>query len=186
MEPLSTGSGYNFAKTIGYIQQRNRSRRIIKELSLCLKNTMPKDIYVKVPEKIWQWYVFIKGSPNTLYAGGIFKIRIQFGPGYPEQPPDICFITSTYHPRIHEDGTVSLNILNKGVYNENVSLSTIITAVRDLLHSSMYIYINIYNYISITELFRWRRLGSRLGFRFGKGMDSRVCNGSKKKSLFSI
>ena len=68
------------------------------------------------------WKVTLRGSKNTSYNDGLFRINVEFPEEYPLKPPEVYFITPIYHlnvnpraPRSSEDmplGHISLSTLS--------------------------------------------------------------------------
>ncbi|GAB4828306.1 hypothetical protein Ancab_035302 [Ancistrocladus abbreviatus] len=78
----------------------------------------------------------IEGPEGTVYAGGVFKIKIQIPDRYPFQPPIVTFVTPIYHPNIDNGGRICLDILNlppKGAWQPSLNISTILTSLGLLL-----------------------------------------------------
>ena len=69
------------------------------------------------------WRVSMIGPKDTPYKGGLFFLNVHFPDNYPNEPPEVCFITPIYH----------LNVNPKAPKNEgddfdklgNVSISTL-------------------------------------------------------------
>lgn len=47
---------------------------------------------------IFKWDVWIEGPSDTPYAGGVFKLRLEFPPDFPLNPPTLHFISDFWHP----------------------------------------------------------------------------------------
>ncbi|GLT98581.1 hypothetical protein SLE2022_160800 [Rubroshorea leprosula] len=78
----------------------------------------------------------IEGAEGTVYAKGIFKIKIQIPDRYPFQPPIVTFATPIYHPNIDTGGRICLDILNlppKGAWQPSLNISTVLTSIGLLL-----------------------------------------------------
>ncbi|OMO94078.1 Ubiquitin-conjugating enzyme, E2 [Corchorus capsularis] len=78
----------------------------------------------------------IEGPEGTVYAKGIFKIKIQIPERYPLQPPIVTFGTPIYHPNIDNGGRICLDILNlppKGAWQPSLNISTVLTSIGLLL-----------------------------------------------------
>ena len=73
------------------------------------------------------------GPEGTPYAGGVFKIELEFGAHYPFRPPKVRFITPICHPNIErEGGKVSLDIL-QDQWNPALTHRTTVLSVCSLL-----------------------------------------------------
>lgn len=62
-------------------------------------------------EKIDYWIANLIGrvrykshlQEDSVYAGGVFKIELDFSEKYPFKPPKIKVLTKIYHPNIKQD-----------------------------------------------------------------------------------
>ena len=72
----------------------------------------------------FKWTVCFTGPEDTLYEGGFFKAILTFPKDFPQNPPEMKFITEMWHPNIHPDGKVCISILHPpgfDRYNEQES-----------------------------------------------------------------
>ena len=51
---------------------------------------------------ITKWRFTLLAPPDCSYKGGFFKLSAQFPNGYPNVPPQICFLTPIYHLNVNE------------------------------------------------------------------------------------
>ncbi|CAF4491117.1 unnamed protein product [Rotaria sp. Silwood2] len=58
------------------------------------------------------WIGWIEGPQDTPYAGGKFRLTIDFPVDFPFKPPTIHFITPVFHPNISAKGEICLDILH--------------------------------------------------------------------------
>ena len=79
-----------------------------------------------------KWYVIIKGSKNTNYENGIFKLCIILNDLYPFKPPKIKFITKIFHPNVSNDGHICLDILNRK-WNPVLTIYKVLLSIISLL-----------------------------------------------------
>ena len=74
-----------------------------------------------IDNDIFRWNVVFPGPEKTLYEGGFFKATLTFPEDFPQNPPEMKFITEMWHPNIYKDGRVCISILHKSgvdIFNE--------------------------------------------------------------------
>ena len=81
---------------------------------------------------IFKWNVILKGPDKSCYENRLFKLLLIFPENYPEDPPDIRFITKIYHPNISEDGVICISS-NSTDWNPNSNIINIIYSIYVLL-----------------------------------------------------
>ncbi|XP_062214494.1 uncharacterized protein LOC133915363 isoform X2 [Phragmites australis] len=102
--------------------------RMQKEIQLLL-NDPPHGVSLNLSEGI-------EGPEGTVYAKGVFILKIQIPERYPFQPPNVTFATPIYHPNIDNGGRICLDILNlppKGAWQPSINIATVLTSIGLLL-----------------------------------------------------
>lgn len=82
---------------------------------------------------IYKWNVLLKGPNKSCYEDGLFKLLLTFPKNYPEDPPDIKFITKIYHPNISFDDGVICVSSKSSDWDENRNIINVIYSIYDLL-----------------------------------------------------
>lgn len=108
------------------------TRRITKEL-LDLKSDPPSNCSAGPSgNDQFQWEAMIIGPEGSPYAGGVFKLVIQFPVDYPFKPPHVQFRTKIYHPNINASGLICLDIL-KTQWSPALTISKVLLSICSLL-----------------------------------------------------
>ena len=63
-------------------------------------NATPKD------DTLMEWDAVIIGTEESIWEGGIFKLKMVFSEEYPNKAPDVMFVTKMFHPNVYNDGKI--------------------------------------------------------------------------------
>ena len=80
------------------------SEKIMQEFKNLINNPLANmGITVGLPDEdnIFRWTITLLGPKDTSYRGSLFLAEIIFPKFYPEQAPEINFITPIYHPNVN-------------------------------------------------------------------------------------
>lgn len=107
-------------------------KRLLSELSKISEED--KEVFYIEPkeDKIMTWEGYIIGPKGTPYETGKFHLNITFPSDYPYNPPLILFKTKIYHPNIHENGAICLDIL-KDEWSPILTVSKIMYSLSSLM-----------------------------------------------------
>jgi len=83
---------------------------------------------------IMKWETGIPGKEDTDWAGGVYKVNMEFPEEYPSKPPKCKFDPPLYHPNVYPSGTICLSILDeeKG-WRPAITVKQLLLGIQDLL-----------------------------------------------------
>jgi len=86
-----------------------------KRREMDIMKLMMSDYQVKMEEdSLSAFFVTLKGPKDSLYEGGIWKLRVELPPNYPYKSPSVGFVTKIFHPNVDEaSGSVCLDVINQ-------------------------------------------------------------------------
>ena len=92
----------------------NFSKELLKkQLKDLNKNSdLPFNVGLIDENDFYKWSVLFTGPEDTIYEGGFFKAILSFPIDFPQNPPEMRFITEMFHPNIYKDGKVCISILH--------------------------------------------------------------------------
>ena len=108
------------------------SKRIMTELKDLRKDPPANCSAGPEGDDIFKWEGVIIGPSDSPFAGGVYKLRIQFPVDYPFKCPNVTFITKIYHPNINSSGMICLDIL-KGQWSPALTISKVLLSICSLL-----------------------------------------------------
>ncbi|KAF7286370.1 ubiquitin-conjugating enzyme E2 S [Rhynchophorus ferrugineus] len=98
-----------------------------------LVNNPPEGIKVQINEEdVTDIQAFIEGPSGTPYNGGIFKIKLNLGKGFPTEPPKAYFLTKIFHPNVAINGEICVNTLKKD-WKSDLGIKHILLTIKCLL-----------------------------------------------------
>jgi ubiquitin-conjugating enzyme E2 A len=83
-------------------------------------------------DNILLWNAIIFGPENTVWDGGIFKLRMEFTEKFPHEAPKVIFLTPMFHPNIYANGNICLDILQNN-WSSAYDASNILISIQSLL-----------------------------------------------------
>lgn len=111
-------------------------KRLEKELRDLTKTThrdIPENVSVGPHNSnLFEWDATIIGAVDTPYEGGIFNLKIYIPKEYPYVPPKVQYATKIFHPNIHENGDICLDIL-KSHWSPAYNLTQVMLSIVSLM-----------------------------------------------------
>lgn len=108
------------------------SRRIQRELQDLIKDAPENCSAGPRGDNIYIWDALIIGPADSPFAGGMFKLEINFPVNYPFTPPKLVFLSKIYHPNISPSGSICLDIL-KDKWSPALTIAKVLLSVSSLL-----------------------------------------------------
>merc|ERR1711991_808394 len=80
------------------------------------------------------WETGIPGKEGTNWAGGVFRVNMEFPDDYPSKPPKCRFVPPLFHPNVYPSGTVCLSILNEDeAWKPAITIKQMLLGIQELL-----------------------------------------------------
>ncbi|KAG6579517.1 Ubiquitin-conjugating enzyme E2 5, partial [Cucurbita argyrosperma subsp. sororia] len=86
-----------------------------KRREMDLMKLMMSDYKVEtINDSMQEFYVDFHGPKDSLYEGGVWRIKVELPDAYPYKSPSIGFVNKIYHPNVDEmSGSVCLDVINQ-------------------------------------------------------------------------
>ncbi|KAF7076585.1 hypothetical protein CFC21_081215 [Triticum aestivum] len=86
-----------------------------KRREMDLMKLMMSDYKVDmINDGMQEFFVHFHGPKDSIYQGGVWKVRVELTEAYPYKSPSIGFTNKIYHPNVDEmSGSVCLDVINQ-------------------------------------------------------------------------
>ena len=74
----------------------------------------------------------IFGPDDTEWESGVFRLNMTFPENFPNEAPNVKFLTSMFHPNIYTNGDICLDILGKS-WSPLYDCMAVLTSIQQLL-----------------------------------------------------
>lgn len=108
------------------------AKRIQKELKEISRDTPSNCSAAPSGGDLFEWEAVLFGPVDSVYQGGVFRMRICFPADYPFKPPKVTFVTKIYHPNVNSNGGICLDIL-KDQWSPALTISKVLLSISSLL-----------------------------------------------------
>uniref|UniRef100_A0A914BW11 UBC core domain-containing protein n=1 Tax=Acrobeloides nanus TaxID=290746 RepID=A0A914BW11_9BILA len=83
---------------------------------------------------LFNWECAIPGRKDTIWDGGLYKLRMIFKDDFPSTPPKCRFEPPLFHPNVYPSGTVCLSLLDEGKdWKPAITIKQLLLGIQDLL-----------------------------------------------------
>ncbi|KAI8081553.1 ubiquitin-conjugating enzyme/RWD-like protein [Halteromyces radiatus] len=78
------------------------------------------------------WHATILGAPHSVHENRIYSLKIYCGDNYPDQPPQVQFVSKINLPSVHPDNGMVINqaLPCLAHWKRSFSLETVLTELR--------------------------------------------------------
>ena len=108
-------------------------RRLIRDLKNFEEKTPDGISAAPTSDNLMEWTAVILGPEETLWEGGVFKLKLVFTEEYPNVAPEVKFVNKMFHPNIYNDGSIWIDILQHH-WSPVYDVSAILTSLQVLLN----------------------------------------------------
>ncbi|KAL0231565.1 hypothetical protein GEMRC1_010969 [Eukaryota sp. GEM-RC1] len=107
-------------------------RRLMYDLRRLQKDSPQGISAAPSTDNVLEWTAVIFGPPGTPWEDGAFKLSLKFNESYPNDPPNVRFLSQMFHPNIYNDGSICLDILSNN-WTPVYDVCAILTSIQSLL-----------------------------------------------------
>jgi len=110
------------------VPRLRRELKWLAEAPVAGLTAMPRERDIKV------WLACVEGPLRTMYAGGRFRLALQFDDQYPLVPPRVRFLTRVFHPNVDvASGAVCVDLLTDEHWTPAANVRVVLLSLQSLL-----------------------------------------------------
>ena len=110
------------------VPRLRRELKVLTEEPVAGLSALPREKDIRV------WLATVDGPADTMYAGGRFRLSLQFADDYPLQPPRVRFLTQVFHPNVDvASGAVCVDLLTDAHWTPAANVRVVLLSLQSLL-----------------------------------------------------
>ena len=110
------------------VPRLRRELKVLTEEPVAGLSALPREKDIRV------WLATVDGPADTAYAGGRFRLALQFADDYPLQPPRVRFLTRVFHPNVDiASGAVCVDLLTDAHWTPAANVRVVLLSLQSLL-----------------------------------------------------
>ena len=94
------------------------------------------------PNNYRKWKFILLGPNDTSYKKGLFNLSVNFPYGYPNIPPEVCFLTPIYHINVNDKAPLfngapplgAINLIGLGFWKNGYTMRELICSIYSLFY----------------------------------------------------
>uniref|UniRef100_A0AC34QG97 UBC core domain-containing protein n=1 Tax=Panagrolaimus sp. JU765 TaxID=591449 RepID=A0AC34QG97_9BILA len=85
---------------------------------------------------LFMWDCAIPGKKDTIWEGGLYRVKLMFRDDYPSTPPKCRFDPPLFHPNVYPSGTICLSLLDENKdWKPSISVKQLLVGIQELLNN---------------------------------------------------
>ena len=115
-----------------------RNFKLLDELEACEKGSTDGSVSLGLVRDddvfLSEWRGMIIGPPGTRYENRFYELLLKAGPEYPNQPPEVKFISKINLPVVNQsNGDVEKSLPSLANWNKNDSLEHVLVGLKQVM-----------------------------------------------------
>eukprot|EP01012_Entosiphon_sulcatum_P032012 TRINITY_DN4074_c0_g1_i1.p1 TRINITY_DN4074_c0_g1~~TRINITY_DN4074_c0_g1_i1.p1 ORF type:complete len:1661 (-),score=246.09 TRINITY_DN4074_c0_g1_i1:94-5052(-) len=112
--------------------EMNRNRRVLREMRSLQRSCHPAFEVFPCANDMFFWRVIVEGPESTPYQGGVWLLYIHFPDDYPQQAPEMRFVTPIRHCNINCYGKICHSVFDRN-WTADTTMETVLECIFGLL-----------------------------------------------------
>uniref|UniRef100_A0A7E4W6H1 UBC core domain-containing protein n=1 Tax=Panagrellus redivivus TaxID=6233 RepID=A0A7E4W6H1_PANRE len=85
---------------------------------------------------LFLWDCAIPGKKDTIWEGGLYRLKMTFKDDFPSTPPKCRFEPALFHPNVYPSGTVCLSLLDENKdWKPSITIKQLLIGIQELLNN---------------------------------------------------